>query len=557
MTGIRIDGDRKSAIETGRNRLMVAGALFVAAFAAISVRMIDVSLVRTEETETRRAADIRPSDERANIFDRNGVLLATSVNTASLYADPRKIQDPRRAARRLSEVLADLDRTRIEKKLRLSRNFVWVRRHLTPRLKYEINRLGIPGFDFQNETRRIYPLGGLAAHVVGFTDVDGRGLSGVESYFDKALRSSDESLTLSVDVRVQHALEHELRNAMDEYSAIGAAGLVMDVASGELLAMTSLPDFDPNQPGAIADELRINRATLGVYEMGSTFKIFTTAMALDAGTVTLRGGYDATHPIRVARFTIRDHHPQKRWLSVPEIFIHSSNIGTVKMARAVGTDAHRSFLSVLGMMKPMNIELTEIGAPLSPDRWREINAMTISYGHGLAVSPLHLTAGVSAMVNGGIYRDPTLLRRNPGDASEGRRVISVATSEKMRKLLRLAVRRGTGRRAEAKGYIVGGKTGTAEKVSGRGYQRKAMISSFIGAFPMHRPRYVVLAMLDEAKGTAKTHGYATGGWVAAPVVGAVVRRIAPLLGIRPAGDPDAIREVLAIDLRREMKVATQ
>ena len=557
MTGIRIDGDRKSAIETGRNRLMVAGALFVAAFAAISVRMIDVSLVRTEETETRRAADIRPSDERADIFDRNGVLLATSVNTASLYADPRKIQDPRRAARRLSEVLADLDRTRIEKKLRLSRNFVWVRRHLTPRLKYEINRLGIPGFDFQNETRRIYPLGGLAAHVVGFTDVDGRGLSGVESYFDKALRSSNESLTLSVDVRVQHALEHELRNAMDEYSAIGAAGLVMDVASGELLAMTSLPDFDPNQPGAIADELRINRATLGVYEMGSTFKIFTTAMALDAGTVTLRGGYDATHPIRIARFTIRDHHPQKRWLSVPEIFIHSSNIGTVKMARAVGTDAHRSFLSVLGMMKPMNIELTEIGAPLSPDRWREINAMTISYGHGLAVSPLHLTAGVSAMVNGGIYRDPTLLRRNPGDASEERRVISVATSEKMRKLLRLAVRRGTGRKAEAKGYFVGGKTGTAEKVSGRGYQRKAMISSFIGAFPMHRPRYVVLAMLDEAKGTAKTHGYATGGWVAAPVVGAVVRRIAPLLGIRPAGDPDAIREVLAIDLRREMKVATQ
>ena len=557
MTGIRIEGDRKSAIETGRNRLMVAGALFVAAFGVISVRMIDVSLIRTEKTETRRAASVRPASVRADITDRNGVLLAASVNTASLYADPRKIQDARRAAHRLSEVLPDLDRTQIEKNLRLDRNFVWIRRHLTPRLKYAVNRLGIPGLDFQNETRRLYPLGGLAAHIVGFADVDGRGLSGVESYFDKALRSDGENLALSVDVRVQHALEHELRNAMGEYSAIGAAGIVMDADSGEILAMTSLPGFDPNQPGAIADELRINRATLGVYEMGSTFKIFTTAMALDAGTVTLRGGYDATRPIRVARFTIRDHHPQKRWLSVPEIFIHSSNIGTVKMARAVGTDAHRRFLSRLGMMKPMNIELTETGAPLSPDRWREINAMTISYGHGLAVSPLHLTAGVSAMVNGGIYRDPTLLRRDRGDAPEGRRVISAATSEKMRKLLRLAVRSGTGRRADARGYFVGGKTGTAEKVSGRGYQRKAMISSFIGAFPMHRPRYVVLAMLDEAKGTAETYGHATGGWVAAPVVGAVVRRIAPLLDIRPADDPDSIRLMLAIDLQRERQVATQ
>ncbi len=557
MTAIRIEGDRKSAIETGRNRLMVAGALFVAAFGVIAVRMIDVSLIRMEEPAARRAADVRPSDGRADILDRNGALMATSVNAASLYANPRKIQDARRAARRLSDVLPDLDWTQVEKNLLLDRNFVWLRRHLTPRLKYEVNRLGIPGLDFQNETRRIYPLGGLAAHVVGFTDVDGRGLSGVESYFDKALRSRDGKLALSIDIRVQHALEHELRSAMDKYSAIGGAGIVMDADSGEILAMASLPDFDPNQPGAIAEDLRINRATLGVYEMGSTFKIFTTAMALDAGTVTLSDGYDATHPIRVARFTIRDHRPQKRWLSVPEIFMHSSNIGTVKMARAVGAEAHRRFLSSLGMMKTVNVELTEIGAPLSPDRWREINAMTISYGHGLAVSPLHLTAGVAAIVNGGIYRDPTLLRREPGDAPEGRRVVSAATSEKMRKLLRLAVESGTGRRADARGYFVGGKTGTAEKVSGRGYQRKAMISSFIGAFPMHRPRYVVLAMLDEAKGTAKTYGHATGGWVAAPVVGAVVRRVAPLLGIRPAGDPDSIRLMLAIDFRRERQVAAQ
>lgn len=559
---IRIEGDRKSAIEMGRNRLIVAGALFVAAFGLISVRVIDVAVLtnHAEPRYTKKSVAAHEKNSgRADITDRNGVLLATSLNTASLYANPRMVLDPDQAARKLAEVLPDIDRAATERKLRSNRGFVWLRRHLTPRQQYDVNRLGIPALNFQRETRRVYPLGPMAAHVIGFTDIDNLGLAGIERYFDKTLRSQSGSIALSIDVRVQHVLEHELERAMERFKAIGAAGLVMDTTNGEILAMVSLPGFDPNQPGAIAEELRFNRTTLGVYEMGSTFKIFTTAMALDAGKVTLRGGYDATDPIRVSRFVIRDFHAKKRWLSVPEIFMYSSNIGSAKMALDIGISGHRAFLSRLGMLKPATIELSETGMPLTPGRWREINTMTISYGHGLAVSPLHLVAGVSAMVNGGIYRNPTLLRQEPDDPPVGRRVISAATSEKMRRLMRLVVEKGTGRKAAAPGYLVGGKTGSAEKVFGRGYKKKSLLSSFIGAFPMHRPRYVVLAMLDEAKGNRETFGYATGGWVAAPVVGETIRRIAPALGLTPIRDAETVRDALALEVvdrsAREQRVA--
>ena len=559
---IRIEGDRKSAIETGRNRLIVAGAVFAAAYALIAVRVVDVAML-TDTGEPTASRSVKSGDRatgRAEIIDRNGHLLATSLRTASLYANPHLVLDPEQAALKLATVLPDLDPADVERKLRSDRGFVWLRRHLTPRQQYAVNHLGIPALNFQQEERRIYPLGALASHILGFTDIDNRGIAGLERYFDKELRVSRKSIELSIDVRVQHVLRHELGLAMDKFGAIGAAGLVMDVDTGELIAMVSLPGFDPNQPGAIPEDLRFNRTTLGVYEMGSTFKIFTTAMALDAGTVKISGGYDATDPIRVARFVIRDYHAKKRWLSVPEIFMYSSNIGSVKMAMDVGVEGHRRFLGKLGLLEPLQIELSETGAPLSPDRWRDINTMTISFGHGLAVSPLHLVAGVSAIVNGGIYRSPTLLKRSLEETPAGERVISAATSQKMRRLMRLVVENGTGKNAAAEGYVVGGKTGTAEKVSGRGYKRKALISSFIAAFPMHRPRYVVLAMLDEAKGTKETFGYATGGWVAAPVIGEVVRRIAPVLGVQPVDEKsEEIRRLLDIDVtgnaNRERRIA--
>ena len=551
---IRIEGDRKTAIETGRNRLIVAGAVFVAAFTLIAFRVIDVALL-TGSDEPRVTESIGKEDRsvgRADIVDRRGQLLATSLRTASLYADPRLVLDPEQAAHKLVTVLPDLDVKEVERRLRSHRGFVWIRRHLTPRQEYAVNKLGIPALNFEPEERRIYPLGPLAAHVLGFTDIDNRGIAGIERYFDKDLRVRKTSLQLSIDVRIQHILQRELGDAMDKFSAIGAAGIVMNVNTGEIVAMTSLPTFDPNQPGDIPKDALFNRATLGVYEMGSTFKIFTAAMALDSGTATLRSGYDATNPIHVARFVIHDDHAQRRWLSVPEIFMYSSNIGSVKMAMDVGVTNQQKFLRKLGLMRPVPIELNETGMPLVPTPWRDINSMTVAFGQGMAVSPLHMVTAVSAIVNGGIYRTPTLLKRDPDDIPKGRRVVSLATSLKMRKLMRLVVEKGTGRKAEAVGYVVGGKTGTAEKPSIHGYRRKTLVSSFIGAFPIENPKYVVLALLDEPKGIKATYGFATGGWTAAPVVSAVVRRMAPLVGIDPVDEnSEKIRDELYVDISGE------
>jgi cell division protein FtsI (penicillin-binding protein 3) len=325
--------------------------------------------------------------------------------------------------------------------------------------------------------------------------------------------------------------------------------VVLDTATGETLAMVSLPDFDPNTPDRAPDKARFNRATLGVYEMGSTFKIFTTAMALDAGTVGMRGGFDASKPIKVARFTITDFHGKNRWLSVPEIFMYSSNIGTAKMAMALGTKGQREYLDRLGLLTPARIELPEIGAPLVPSPWREINTITISYGHGIAVSPVQIAEAVSTVVNGGIRRRATVLKPLKGEAPKGIRVLKPRTSHNMRKLLRLVVTGGTGRQAHAPGYLVGGKTGSAEKIGTRGYREKALVSSFVGAFPMNAPRYVVLAVIDEPHGDKRTFGYATGGWTAAPVVSRFISRAGPLLGIAPMDeDSDDVQSALQIKI---------
>ncbi len=551
---VQLEGERKQAIDTARNRLLVTGAVFAAIFLFIGIRLVEVAMIQSGQEP--RLAGKRASESirtgRADITDRNGVLLATSLTTASLYANPRIVLDAEDAARKLVAVLPDLGEASVLAKLRQKRRFVWLRRHLTPDQQYAVNRLGLPGIDFQSEERRIYPLARAAAHVLGYTDPDNRGLAGVENYFDEGLRSRRRPLALSLDIRVQHALKIELRGAMKEFRAIGAAGIVLDARNGEVVAMVSLPDFDPNRSGSIDDDARFNRTTLGVYEMGSTFKIFTTALALDTGTASLSDGYDASRPIRVARFWIRDHGAKRRWLSVPEIFIYSSNIGSAKMAKRVGGKRQRSFMGRLGMLSRPPIELTEIGAPLAPTKWRDINTMTIGFGHGLAVSPVQLASGVAAVINGGVMYPTTLIKRREDEPLIGSRVLSASTSEKMRRLMRLNVERGTGRRAAVRGYMVGGKTGTAEKVSGRRYATKALLSSFVAAFPIHAPRYVVFAMLDEARGNASTHGYATGGWVAAPIVARVVARAAPLLGVTPVDeDADALKRRMAVRVMTE------
>lgn len=547
----RSGGDADPALDTGRTRLLFTAAMFACAFAVIGLRLVDVTLLKEGNEPTvaeRRSPTVLPIG-RADIVDRNGVLLATSLKTASLYADPHQVLDPKEAVAKLVKVLPDLNEAEVYKHLTANKKFVWIYRHLTPHQQYQVNRLGIPGLDFLTEERRVYPAGPLAAHLLGFTDVDNRGLAGIEREFDKRLRDSAKPLRLSIDVRIQHAMRFELSRAMHLFRAVGAAGLVEDVRTGEILAMVSLPDFDPNLPNTIDPETRFNRATLGVYEMGSTFKLFTAAMALDSGKVTLQSGYDATNPIHIARFTIHDDHAKRRWLSIPEIIMYSSNIGAAKMALDVGPEGQRAFLAKVGMLRPAHIELPEVGEPLVPNPWREINTMTIAFGHGIAVSPIQLVDGVSALVNGGIFRPATVLKRDGTGAVPGTRVISPHTSDDIRRLMRLVVLGGTGKFAEARGFLVGGKTGTAEKVFGKRYKTHALMSSFIGAFPINAPRYVVYAMLDEPSGNKQTYGYATGGWVAAPVVRNVVFRMASILGIHPVDeDSPEIRQQLAIDV---------
>lgn len=547
---VHLEGAAKQALETGRNRLLLASCLLTLAFIAVGGRVINLSAFRdhNEPTTQSVSTDAVLQTGRADIVDRNGLLMATSLRTPSLYADPTEVLDAEEAAATLTRVLTDLAPAEIVAKLRAKRRFVWLKRSLTPREQHAVNRLGIPGLYFMDEWKRVYPQGELAAHAVGFTDADDRGIAGIEKSFDDVLRGGQDPLRLALDLRVQHIVRSEVARQIEEFEAIGGTGVVLDARTGETIAMVSLPDFDPNVVGRMESDARFNRATLGVYEMGSTFKIFNTAMALDAGTTTMRDGYDATNPIRIARFTINDFHAKRRWLSVPEIFMYSSNIGSVKMALDAGTERQRAFLGKLGFLTQTALEVPERGRPMAPSPWRPINTMTISFGLGIAVSPIHLASGVASVVNGGIRRPVTLLAADVPAAGE--RVLKASTSRDMRRLMRLVVENGTGRKANAEGYVVGGKTGTAEKSGGRGgYKRKSLLSSFVAAFPMNAPRYVVLVMVDEPKGQKQSSGFATGGWVAAPAVKRIVERAAPLLGVAPV-DPNSpeIRRDLMVEV---------
>ena len=526
----RLKGDVQ---ETARHRLTIAGAIFAMVFIAISLRMGYVSLLRDGAEPTQRVAARGGSiqSERADIVDRNGIVLATSVPVMSAFVNPRLLLDPQDAARKIVSALPDLKYDEVREKLEGDQTFVWVKRGLSPREHERVNSLGIPGLEFQAEERRIYPQGTAAAHVLGYASIDNAGLAGVERFFDQQLQSG-EPVQLAIDLRLQRMIEREIVHAVQKFSAIGATAIVMDATNGEILAMASLPTYDPNSAKTITNEALFNRATLGVYEQGSTFKIFNTAMALDTGKVTLSSVFDATSPIKIDRFTINDDHPQRRPLTVPELFKFSSNIASAKMAVAMGIDTQRAFFDKIGFLKPLTTQLTELGSPLYPRHWMTINAMTIAFGHGISVTPLHLAIGSAAVVNGGILYTPSLVKRTAA-SDPGKRVIQAKTSVMMRQLLRLNVQDGTGTKANVPGYEVGGKTGTAEKASRGGYRQKALISTFAGMFPMNDPKFVVIVSLDEPKGIAETGGYATAGMVAAPSVKTIIENIVSLYGILP------------------------
>lgn len=535
--GARAHSHGTQALDQARTRLLIVGAAFALACTVVGARLGEIAL-RSQSPDlplpSSPLAEGHFDQPRANIIDRNGVLLATSLATASLYADPQLILDPGEAADSLSAVLEGIDREELLRRLTRPGRFVWIQRNLTPRQKYAVNALGIPGLEFRTEYRRVYPAGDMLAHLVGYTDIDGTGLAGAELAFDQKL-AAGETVQLSVDSRFQHVVHDELLASVAEFKALGAVGLVLDARTGELVAMSSLPDFDPHAPAAADPDARFNRATLGVYEMGSTFKLLTAAMALESGKASVTDQFDARAPIQIGRFKITDYHAQSRMMDMAEIIIHSSNIGAARMAQRVGRDGQRVFMEKLGLTRPAGLELAEVGAPLVPRPWGEAAMLTIAFGHGMAVSPVQLAQSVAALVNGGRFH-PATLRKLDGANGADPVVISPQTSDSIRQMMRLVVTRGTGSLADTPGYRVGGKTGSAEKAAGHGYSKKKLLASFIGAFPIQDPRYVVLVMIDEPVGNASTHGYATGGWVAAPAVGRIVERIGPLAGIAPVPD---------------------
>ncbi|TPG48185.1 penicillin-binding protein 2, partial [Roseomonas nepalensis] len=552
---------RRAILERSRGRLVLAAAGFGLLFGAVGLKLSIATVLDPREPRRMAAREMAtvplpdPVTGRASITDRNGEILAVSLPVTALYANPRQIENPAEVAARLARVLPQLDRDRLVGRLSGERQFSYLARALTPREKQAVNDLGIAGLHFEEGERRYYPQGRAAVHVLGNVDVDGAGLSGMERYHDERLRARPhDPLRISVDIRVQLALRDAVAKAIDEYTGIGGAGVVLDINTGEVIAMVSLPDYDAGDIGAATTEQRFNRVTVGTYEPGSTFKLLTAAAALEYGTANVAtSSFNASAPIRYGRFTISDYKGKGRWLSFPEVLAYSSNLGAAHMAQGFGPQRQREFMQRMGMLSRQGIEITETALPLVPpaNGWRDINMMTISFGHGISVTPLHVVTGISAVANGGILRQPTLLAQPPGTVREGTRVISERTSETMRRLMRLVVTDGSGKGADVAGYFVGGKTGTAQKTGPRGgYLPNKRIAAFVGAFPMNAPRYAIYVMVDEPNPNARSHGYATAGWVAAPAAGAVIARIAPVLGLVPENPQEpSILQAVSIGLQ--------
>ncbi len=544
--------DKQRARAEGR--LLVLGLAFFCAFFVIGMRM--GTLASSVPEEPRAAVAGNPIiGQRSDIVDRNGRILATNLQTHSLYAHPRDMLDPANAAKGLAQIFPELDEAELLKDFTGDRRFLWIRRQISPEQMQSVHDLGSPGLLFGPREMRLYPNGPIAAHILGgasygregVASADVIGVAGVERQFDSFLRdpaSEGAPLELSLDLTVQAAAEQVLHGGMSIMNAKGAASVLMDIHTGEILSMVSLPDFDPNNrprvltSGDQSDSPLFNRAVQGVYELGSVFKIFTTAQAMELGLVNADTMIDTQGPLTWGRFRIRDFHDYGPELSTTDVIVESSNIGTARIAMQIGGERQRDFLGALGFLEPTPLEMVEAptGRPLLPPNWSEISTMTISYGHGLSSSPVHLAAGYASLLNGGTRVEPTLLRRHSPEV--GPRVVSEAVSARSREMLRQVVVRGTASFGEVQGYEVGGKTGTADKprAAGGGYYDDKVISTFASVFPANDPKYVLIVTLDEPSENSGAEPRRTAGWTAVPVAAEMIRRIAPLLGLRPQVD---------------------
>jgi cell division protein FtsI (penicillin-binding protein 3) len=519
---------------------------FGALFLTLSGRALYLAMGSEEPVGLRRATADATSAARPDIIDRNGEVLATDVRSVSVFAEPRKILDKDEAVELLTAVLPDLNAKDLRDRFERRRGFVWVKREITPRQQAEVHRLGIPGVGFVPENKRVYPNGTAAAHVLGFANIDNIGIAGIEKYIDQkglidptgaGLNASTRDLApvqLSIDLRVQHALRDELTIGMAKFKAKAAAGSIIDVNTGEVVATVSLPDFDPSNQADALDPNRINRINVGVFEMGSTFKALTVAMALDSGRFNVNSTFDARSALRYGRHTINDFHAKNRIMTVPEVFIYSSNIGTARMALQLGVEHHRNFLRRAGQLDRLRTELPESAEPIVPGRWGELNTMTIAFGHGLAVAPLQAAMATAALMNGGNLIPPTFIKRSEEQArAVATRLVKPETSEAMRYVMRLNAERGSAGKAAVPGFYVGGKTGTAEKVVNGRYSKTRLFTTFMAVAPSDKPRYLFMTIYDEPQGLPETQGFATSGWNASPTTGRIIERVAPLLGISP------------------------
>jgi cell division protein FtsI (penicillin-binding protein 3) len=535
---LRLVGQRRQLLAIMHQRLMFGMLVYAGIVALIALRILWLAAFGDHAGRKEGLTGLVP--ERGDIVDRDGEPLARTIDAWTIAIHPGKvIGDKLALARRLAALMPEHSEAQYFALLKSGKPFFYLRRRASPGLVEAVNAIGEPGLAIQREPDRLYPQTSLAAHVIGYTDIDGHGVAGMERAFDSYLSdplTRDEPLVLSIDSRVQQALEYELEGAMTTFSAIGAAGVIMDVHTGEVLAMTSLPQVNPNAPGNATPDARFNRATQGVYELGSTFKPFTVAMAMDSGTIKSFGQqYYCPNVLPAYGHLVHDTHPFGRTCTVAEIMEESSNIGTAQIADQLGTTRQKAWLQKMGFTGPVPIEIKERGRALTPgSRWGPFETMTVGFGQGIAVAPLQLAMGYATLFNDGIYHPPTLLKVGPGHPlAKGKRVFSEDTSYRMRALLRLVVMKGTGRKADAPGYRVGGKTGTAQKLINGRYSQTINITSFAGVFPMDEPRYVVVVMLDEPKATPETFGFTTAGWNVAPVVSRTIGRIAPMLGVRP------------------------
>ena len=539
-------------------RLIVSGFVALAVFVAIGSRVI---LLSTEDTGpsnsySKNAASI----ERGQILDRRGRLLATNLPITVMHADPTEIMNVPEAARLLAPHITRHNVASLKRVLTKKTRYVELDRKVTPARHAEILRLGIPGVYFADGRLRAYPRGNAAAHVLGHVDPDNNGLAGIEKTMD-AILASGTDVMLSLDAGVQNIVGTEIAKQIDEFEAIGGAGVMLDVRNGEVLALVSLPDYNPNHYSVALDDEKFNRASKGLYEMGSTFKVLNTAISLEAGLSSVKKQYEVAKPLRVSRFTINDYHVYKRPLNVAEILIYSSNIGSARMADEMGPDVQRAYMKKMGLLDRLPLEIPEVSRPLVPSRWKRIETMTVSYGHGISISPLHLASAVAAASATGMWMAPTLIKRNPDEPPVKTRIFSDETTRSVRSMMRMVVAHvdGTGNYAEAPGYMVGGKTGTAEKIKpGGGYNKKANLATFVATFPVHDPRYVLVLMIDEPKGQKQSYGYATGGWVAAPAVRRIVEQVSPLLNIHPVDEKlPEIRQKLDLDFKIGNEEATR